>query len=136
MCAHIQRVVMVGMLCAALLLAGCGGDGLLDIAGQVTYDGKPIENGTIDFVSIDGQSPTAGCLIEGGRYSLRVTPGKKHVKIQGYREVSRGRVIEFDPDSPVVAKTEPFMPEKYNTASQLTFDADRSTSTADFDLPP
>jgi hypothetical protein len=28
------------------------------------------------------------------------------------------------------------VPEKYNTASKLTFDADRSTGTADFDLQP
>jgi len=133
---YTRRIAIAGVQCAALLLAGCGGDGRIDVAGQVTFDGKPIDQGTIDFVPADGEGPTAGGLIQGGRYSVRVAPGKKRVEIQGYREVGRGRVVEFDPDSPVVPITEPFVPAQYNAASTLTFDAQRSTETADFALRP
>jgi len=121
---------------ALLLLAGCGGDGRIEIGGGVTFDGKPIDNGTISFVPVDGGGPTAGGLIQGGRYSLRVAAGKKRVEIQGYKEVGRGRVIEWDPSSPVVAKTAPFVPAQYNTASTLTYEVQGNTGKADFALRP
>ena len=119
-----------------MLLAGCGGDGRIEVGGQVTFDGQPIDRGTIDFLPADGQGPTAGGLIEGGRYSVRVAPGKKRVEIQGFREVGREKVVDFDPDSPVVPITKPFVPAQYNTASTLTFDAQRATDAANFDLRP
>jgi hypothetical protein len=130
-----RLVALTGVLCA-LLLAGCGGDGRIQLSGRVTFDGQPIDQGTIDFLPADGQGPTAGGLIEGGRYSVRVAPGMKRVEIQGFREIGREKVVDFDPDSPVVPITQPFVPAQYNTESTLSFDAQHGTATADFDLPP
>jgi len=124
------------LLPAALLLAGCGGDGRIKIDGGVTFDGKPIDNGTIAFVPADGGGPTAGALIQGGRYSLRVATGKKRVEIQGFKEVGRGRAVESDPSSPIVAKMAPFVPAQYNTASTLTYEVQGNTDKADFALRP
>ena len=41
-------------------------------ACTVEMDGNPVEAGTIMFVPVDGQTPTAGGEIKNGRYSVRV----------------------------------------------------------------
>ena len=56
---------------AVLVLGGCGGDGLVEVCGNVTFDGKPVEQGTISFLPVDGEGPTAGALI-GRQRGLRV----------------------------------------------------------------
>ena len=133
---HLRHVLSWLVVVLLVFTGSCGGDGRVDVAGQVTFDGKPIDQGTIDFVPADGQGPTAGGLIQGGRYSVRVAPGRKRVEIQGCREVGRGRVVEFDPDSPIVPITKPIVPEKYNTHTTLTIDVKKSVDDADFHLEP
>ena len=126
---------VLGLLVAAMvLLAGCGGDGRVQVTGSVTLDGEPLETGTIAFRPADGQGPTAGALITAGRYTVRVMPGPMFVEIQGFREVGRGRVVEFDPDSPIVAITEPIVPPKYNTATELQVEVSASNRQLDFAL--
>ena len=121
---------------AALVLGGCGGDGLVEVRGKVTFDGRPVEQGTISFLPTDGKGPTAGALIENGRYTVRAAPGKKKVEIEGYRVIGQQHVFPDDPSSPLVDKTEPIVPEKYNTHTTLTFDVKQSVDDADFDLQP
>src|SRR5688500_13010891 len=55
-----------------LLLAGCGADSDRGaVSGTVTLDGKPVENGSISFVPIEGtQSPSAGAVIGNGTYEI------------------------------------------------------------------
>jgi len=113
---------------------GCGGDGRVQISGVVTLDGVPIESGTIAFRPVDGSGPTAGVLISHGRYSARVWPGRMRVEIQGYKEVGQERALASDPDSPIVPKTEPIVPEKYNTKSILTIDVNEDAGDVDFRL--
>jgi len=117
-----------------LLVAGCGGDGRVKISGTVTLDGVPIETGTISFHPADGAGPTAESLISEGRYALQVAVGKKKVAIEGYKVVGQEHVFPDDPTSPLAPKTEPIVPEKYNTQTTLTFDVSEAVEDADFDL--
>ena len=48
--------------------------GDVDVQGQVRFDGKPVEHGSIRFLR-DNAGPTATSMIENGRYRLRATRG-------------------------------------------------------------
>lgn len=68
-----RRLVAVA---ASLLIAGCGDDGLerrYKVAGNVTYQGKPVAAGSISFFpaggGVEGQRGATG-VIKDGYYSL------------------------------------------------------------------
>ena len=66
------------MLCGVLIAVGCGSDtgGRISISGRVTYDGHPLPAGRILFTPADGNpGPSAGAIIEEGRYRLRAEEG-------------------------------------------------------------
>lgn len=123
LCAFALRRIALS-LPLLLVCAGCGG-GLVAVEGNVTFDGTPVETGTIAFEPADGQGATAGGSIEGGRYVLSgdsaVAPGKKVVRIRATRKT--GRKVESGPPSPpgtMVEETESYIPAKYNTQSTLS----------------
>jgi len=81
----------------ALLCSGCGQP--VVVSGQVTYDGKPVEEGSINFLPEDGQGPTCGGSITDGRYEATCpVPGRKIVQIVGIKK------INFAPSSEEMAR--------------------------------
>ncbi|QJX00832.1 hypothetical protein [Frigoriglobus tundricola] len=70
----------------ALLIAFCsgcggGGDGVT-VRGSVTYDGKPVEKGYINFHSKDGKGRSVSGEIDGGKFSVKNVPtGKCRVEV-------------------------------------------------------
>ena len=78
----------------AFLVAGCGG-GMATVSGKVTYDGSPVEDGTITFLPADGKGPSAGGKISGGSYVVdNLTPGPKVVQIVAVKKVPFARSSE------------------------------------------
>ena len=65
---------------------------------------------------------------------MSFAPGKKSIEIQGYKEVGRGHAMEGDPSSPIVAKTAPIVPAKYNTDTTLMIDVHEGANNGDFSL--
>ncbi len=114
-------------------LTGCGrSDGLTEISGNVSYDGQPVKQGTIIFLPADGMGPTAGTLIADGRYSVKVAPGKKLVKIEGYKVIGQH---PFSPHNPrIVVDQEQILPPRYNTQSELTREITSGERRCDFAL--
>jgi hypothetical protein len=85
-------------------LSGCGGGGSsmkrVVMSGNVTYDGTPVEDGTIIFTFLGDSkgSPTAEGAIKGGRYKLLdVIPGKNTVSI---KSIAKRRTISKMEDMP------------------------------------
>jgi hypothetical protein len=76
-------VVAVGF-CFFILGCNAGNRGV-PVEGNVTVAGKPVDDGSINFVPDDGQGPTAGARIENGHFRFAadkgVVPGKKNVRI-------------------------------------------------------
>ncbi len=91
---------MMGKTVVSLLVAvpvaaavvGCGDSSGLarryPVSGTVTYNGKPLQRGTISFAPADGKGRAAGGTITDGRYSLTThdpddgaLPGKYKVGI-------------------------------------------------------
>ena len=91
------RTFLVRLLPVALLVslsAGCG-DGSASVSGEVTYNGEPVGDGSITFLSTDGKGATAGGMIESGRFAVdNVTPGPKVVKIEAVKKVPFARSSE------------------------------------------
>jgi hypothetical protein len=75
-----------------LVIIGCGDNSDLPqrypVSGTVTYNGKPLEKGTISFAPTDPNGRGAGGMIADGRYSLTThdendgaIPGKYKVSV-------------------------------------------------------
>lgn len=131
---------MKGITCVALVamgllpLAGCSGDGMAEVTGQVTLDGQGLSMGTISFFPADGKGPSAAAILKDGRYQARVTPGRKRVEILGYRKLGQKRQNEEDPSSPMIDVTEQIVPERYNARSELTCDVGPRGGEFNFEL--
>jgi hypothetical protein len=82
-------------LFAVLVVAtGCNGN-TASVSGTVSYDGRPVDRGSIAFLPADGAGPTAGGDIVDGRYSVsNVTPGQKIVQVIGVKQVPFARSTE------------------------------------------
>jgi hypothetical protein len=116
-------------------MAGCGrGGGLSEIGGTVSYDGQPVKKGIVTFAPADGSGPTAAAKIADGKYSAKVAPGKKLVRIEGYKVVGQRRYSPNNPNSRMVDMQEQFLPDRYNKKSELTREITPSLGTCDFIL--
>jgi hypothetical protein len=83
---------LIALLAASAVLpclaAGCGNPAV--VSGNVTYEGKAVDDGSIVFLPEDGGGPTCGGPIAAGQYRVPCpTPGKKIVQIIGVKKVSK-----------------------------------------------
>jgi hypothetical protein len=62
-------------------LSGCGQAD--SVSGKVTYNGEPVEKGSVTFSSADGSGPGFGAQVVNGQYKaekVRLGPHKAHVR--------------------------------------------------------
>jgi len=119
------------------LLAGCnGGFAVGEVSGTVSFDGKPVEIGSISFISADGSKPSAGGAITDGKYAVSNVPaGPTKVRISGVRVTGQKKMYDA-PDSPVVTTSAEMLPPKYSDdkRTELRYDVQSGAQTKDFDL--
>jgi len=153
--ARSERLVALGSLAAlvavgGLLVTWVGRRGLspgpqrASLEGQVSFDGKPLEEGSIVLVPAgDTKGPTAGGRLSGGRFRIdaAVGPvvGRYRVEIKATRKTGRmvkSRIVIANRTE--VEETEQFIPSRYNTASELEVDIKpgRNKTTLDLTSPP
>jgi hypothetical protein len=106
----------------------------MEIHGSLTYDGKPIQDGTINFVPVNGNGPTAAAVVTDGKYSVRVAPGEKRVRIEAFRVIGQSGPRPNDPTSRMVDVKEQILPERYNAQTELVREITFDVGTCDFDL--
>jgi hypothetical protein len=127
-----MRVVVVA--CVLGLLGGCGQKGaLIEVGGNVVFDGKPVEKGLIRFLPVAGDSPTAAGEIANGKYAVKVSPGRKQVQIEAFKIVGH-HYHRNDPKDRLLDTLEQMLPERYNVKSELTCDVQRDKRDYDFTL--
>ena len=84
------RAVAAGSLVAVSLLSGCGGgDSATTVQGKITFDGKPVTTGLINFMPAKGQ-PLGGEIQPDGSYSYDLPPGDYKVRIDSPPPVPAG----------------------------------------------
>jgi hypothetical protein len=126
--------VLVGPGC------GSGGPTMGRVSGTVTADDKPLEAGTVTFISTDGQRPNAtGDIKPGGTYTLQtVEPGdgavvgEYKVAISGADAKAMNTAL---PGAPVKAPKSAIASDYADAnKSGLTFKVEPGSNTKNFDL--
>lgn len=119
-----------------LLVCGCGESGpqRAAITGEVTFNGEPIETGSIQFVpelGVVGKS--VATQITQGKFELSLDKGpavgKNKVLIQASRKT--GKKVK-DIMGEMVEQTVPFVPAKYNKKSELIIEIKPGDNTETF----
>lgn len=100
------------------LVVGCGPEknNTVTVQGNVTVDGNPVEQGSITFLSSDGETPTSGGVITGGKYTAEVIPGEKTIMVLGTKVVGQELVLEGVKDSGTRDKLKTTTHPNYNAA--------------------
>jgi hypothetical protein len=115
---HNHPVIIVAAL--AILIAGCShGPPMGDVQGTVTVNGKPLEEGTIRFLPVNGDTQATGGSIRNGTFRIQVPVVKQRVEIES-------NIIDPEKTPPnatadqIVMKA--LVPDRYNFQSELTLD--------------
>lgn len=122
-----SRWVRLGVMLACLVsCTGCGSQGGRQaLSGSVTYQGQPLEQGTITFLTTAGApGPACGALIRAGRFEVPAAqglePGAYRVVISA--PVPGGKLTPEEVAAGASPRARESLPEKYNTASTLKAD--------------
>lgn len=134
--------IPVSVICLVVLPACMIGCGRTDpnrgaIEGAVTLDGKPLENGSIQFEPMEGTTRVVvGGPIERGQYRLSgkngPTVGLNRVAIRAARKTGKTIPKPMAPPGETVEEWVESVAHKFNTDSTLTFDVKPGDNTADF----
>ena len=113
---------------AAILCTGCGGDssGRLPLAGEVTFDGPPLDKGSIEFHPEGGAAGLTGGVITNGRFEIPAeqgaVPGTYTVRIYSSGAEGSAEAVATEAPGPEAAQ-EPLaverIPSRYNVDSEL-----------------
>ena len=113
---------------------GCGQESKVAlITGTVSIDGKPPEKGSISFIPVNGQGPTAGTELKEGKFSSQAAIGECKVEIRVSKVVGKKKLYDT-PDSPVQDLMEEVLPAKYNEASELRVEIKKGKNEKAWDL--
>jgi hypothetical protein len=118
---------------AALVIAGCRDNTVSQVSGSVTFDGNPIEDGTISFYPKDGKTQPAGGNIKSGAYSVQVPVGHMEVRISMGKVIGKKKLYDKKDSREYELKGEA-LPEKYNTKSELRLDVTPGNNEKDWPL--
>ena len=132
-----MRQRQVGWLAVGLLLLpGCSGQ-RADVSGAVQLDGRPVDEGAIQFIPVEGTTgPSAGGIIKDGRYHITgdrgVTVGKNRVELRAFRNT--GRKVQDPTGLPGVKTDERVQafPPEYNDRSTVVKEVHTGSNTIDF----
>jgi hypothetical protein len=126
-------------LCA--LLAGCGGskysgDKRYPLAGEVTFDGQPVDLGSISFIPAGGEGRGSGGVIQDGKYDVPeekgATAGNYRVEIHWLKRT--GRRLR-DPDTgEMYDERREALPDKLHAKSEVTVEVPLPENRYDFNL--
>jgi hypothetical protein len=121
-----------------------------EVKGLVTVNGQiPMNGSSINFVSLDGKSPSAGCTLVDGRYTTMVTIGQSKVEIRVPRvqgvnpdkkaKNAKGKAKAVRKEGPgagpeVGEFIEESLPPEYHEKSNLTFDVKSGKNEKDWDI--
>jgi len=125
------------VVAAALLLTGCG-PRQSSVKGTVTFDGAPVEEGSISFFPEPGtESRKASAAILNGAFAIPAEagpmPGKFRVEINWVKKTGR-KAPSADPGMPDIDERIEAIPEKYNSASTLVREITPGENTLEFVL--
>jgi hypothetical protein len=133
-------VCMSGVL-ATIIFCGCGrrGPERVVVSGSVTYNGKPIPEGTVRFLPPQSSSmPATTAIIKDGAYQASglggVAVGTYKIEIEAFRQAPEQKASPMVRDIPRVQ----YLPKRFNADSkmEITIEPGSTAITKDFTLTP
>ena len=126
----------------SLAVAGCEGQAgpeRASVAGKVTFDGAPLENGTIELRPAEGvDGVSAGAAILNGQYNIPSDKGpflgKHQVIIFAMRETGKMVPAGGPAGDAMVPESEQYIPAKYNSTTELSIEIQSGENQQDFEL--
>jgi hypothetical protein len=108
---------LICFLTLPFCLTGCGENkNEYKVIGTVSYNGTPVDEGSIMFTATEGESHTGGGRIVDGKYEAMVPPGEKIVKIIGSKADGEETFTdELSGETKTVTKLVRLVPQKYST---------------------
>jgi hypothetical protein len=136
-----MRTVLGCLLTAvALWQGGCSASsGTAEVSGTVLLDGQPVEEGSIQFIPVEGTTGAgAGGIIRGGKYHIPrdngAAVGKNRVELRSFR--TSGRKVQ-DPTAPPGVLTDERVqafPPEYSDSSTVVKEVKSGRNVFDFDV--
>ncbi len=134
------------LMLLSITLSGCGGSGdgpkRASVEGQVTFSGEPVQSGFIQFIPQQGDDGAPVKLtIKDGKYATSSDPlddrgiplANCRVEITATRDTGKqvkNMMGEMEPEF------EQYIPEKYNTDSELQTEIKSDTHEVNYELVP
>jgi hypothetical protein len=120
-----RLVLSVVVAAVAIILTGCGPrSDRLEISGNVTLDGTPLDGGSIRFTSMGGTQIASGASIQQGEYHIPqekgLTPGKYHVEITSPDAKAKPVMVPVGPRGQGMPVQPERIPPQYNVNSKQT----------------
>lgn len=132
-----RSIVLLMFVTACAVLSGCQGSDApsrFDVFGTVQYDGQLIPEGDIVFLPENNKGRPDGGKIVDGKFRFSVTAGKKRVEVRASRE-NPDKLVDsmMEPGKKVPAR-EDYIPDRYNTNSELTLEVLDGENAIDIEL--
>ena len=133
--------IALGVICGlmGLALAGCGEtkSSRAEIRGEVTLDGKPLEQGAIRFIPVQAGSGTAtGGDIKAGKYRIPADRGAalgtNRVEVTALRATGKRVPNPMGKPGDTVEMFEGAVAARFDSASTLTKVVEPGSNTANF----
>jgi hypothetical protein len=113
----------------SLAVAGCDGERLYRVVGDVSWQGTPIEDGQINFFAEDATVRPTSAKIVNGRYDARVPAGRMKVEVHGQKDMGYNEAMHQNTKKHYVSA-------EYNAETRLRFEVGpHDNNVADFHLP-
>jgi len=122
------------------LLTGCGGSSKSGVSGTVSFDGTPIDSGSILFTpatETGHQERQVSAEIKDGKYTIPLdrapSAGKYRVQISWKKKTGKQVDAPGDPGNKI-DDTREGLPSKFNRDSTLNVEITSGENTHNFDL--
>jgi hypothetical protein len=127
--------------CLFALAAGCGADNPLGrkaISGNVTLDGAPIANGSVNFQPMQSGGVSSGAVITAGKYSIvaeQGLPTGKYRVVINATDAAAGQLPAGAMPGDDVPEAKELVPPEWNEKSEHMIDVtDKSAQEFNFDI--
>jgi hypothetical protein len=117
------RIVLVVAATGIAAVAGCGPrSDRLEVSGNVTLDGAPLDAGSIRFTATGEKPLASGAMVTNGQYLIPqehgLAPGKYHVEITSPDTKSPPVMARATSGGPGIPVARERIPAEYNTNSK------------------
>ena len=136
-----QLPVTLGFLGICVLFAGCGGakysgDKRYPVAGEATFEGQPIDLGSISLIPTGGKGLPSGGVITDGKYEVPEekgpTAGTYRVEIHWLKRT--GKKLRDADTGEMYDERREALPHKLHTNSELSIEVPLPKNRHDFTL--